>query len=223
MVSARMLNGCLHTDEATVQDARAKAAAAGVPSSDPMTLQELEAVQAKMDARKAHASQSTGKIAQTTFTDASFRDLPGLSQSYETAGKLSQAPIRDASFRDLPSMTDDPQSTEAAQSLPSMASSAASAKLAQRDRFSDASRHETEATDVAAGLAHRDRRHAAAAQDVATSSGREGTLGTEPSIGPRREGPEAVAGFSPDEEAALQAQGVDLPALKVRAVGTNPV
>ncbi|KAL3148814.1 hypothetical protein ABBQ32_001697 [Trebouxia sp. C0010 RCD-2024] len=38
-------------DEGTVQNARSRAAAAGVPSSEPMTLQELEAVQHKMAAK----------------------------------------------------------------------------------------------------------------------------------------------------------------------------
>ena len=35
-----------------MQAARAKAAAAGIPSSEPMTLDELETVQAKMDAKR---------------------------------------------------------------------------------------------------------------------------------------------------------------------------
>lgn len=41
----------LNADEGTVQNARSRAAAAGVPSSEPMTLQELEAVQHKMAAK----------------------------------------------------------------------------------------------------------------------------------------------------------------------------
>ena len=193
-----------------------------------MTLQELEAVQAKMDARKAQASQSSGKLAQTPFTDASFRDLPGMSQAFQPAGKLAQAPITDASFQDLPTMTHDAESDEAAQNLPSMVKDAESLELAQRDRFGDASRHEAAESDVAAGLAQRDSfsdasRHAAAASELATSSGKEGTQRIEPLTGLGREGPEAVAGFSPDQEAALQAQGVDLPALKVCAVETNSV
>lgn len=215
-------------DEATVQDARAKAAAAGVPSSDPMTLQELEAVQARMDAKKAQASQSPGKLAQTPFTDASFRDLPGILQAFQPAGKLAQAPITDASFRDLPNMTHDAESAEAAQNLPSIGKDAETLELAQRDRFSDASRHEAATNDVAAGLTQRDSfsdasRHAATASELATSSGREGTQGIEPLAGLGREGPEAVAGFSPDEEAALQAQGVDLPALKAQIKKLAPL
>lgn len=42
-----------------MQDARNKAAAAGVPSSEPMTLQELEAVQHKMAAKLKQAKSFT--------------------------------------------------------------------------------------------------------------------------------------------------------------------
>ncbi|DBA74212.1 TPA: hypothetical protein ACH3X1_011005 [Trebouxia sp. C0004] len=65
-------------DEAVVQDARAKAAAAGVPSSEPMTLEELEAVQAKMAAKKQHGVPTTPNDflnEAAPFTDAAFRDV----------------------------------------------------------------------------------------------------------------------------------------------------
>lgn len=65
-------------DEAVVQDARAKAAAAGVPSSEPMTLEELEAVQAKMAVKKQHGlpSMPNDFLSEAApFTDAAFRDV----------------------------------------------------------------------------------------------------------------------------------------------------
>ena len=68
----------VHADEAEVQDARAKAAAAGVPSSEPMTLQELEAVQARMAAKKQQGipSQPNDSLSQgSSVTDAAYRDV----------------------------------------------------------------------------------------------------------------------------------------------------
>ena len=68
----------MHADEAEVQDARAKAAAAGVPSSQPMTLEELEAVQARMAAKKMQGIPSTPNdfLNQgNSVTDAEFRDV----------------------------------------------------------------------------------------------------------------------------------------------------
>ena len=65
-------------DENVVQDARAKAAAAGVPSSEPMTLEELEAVQARMAAKKQHGVPTTPNdflSEAAPFTDAAFRDV----------------------------------------------------------------------------------------------------------------------------------------------------
>ena len=71
-------------DEAVVQDARAKAAAAGVPSSEPMTLEELEAVQAKIAAKKQHGLPTTPNdfLSETApFTDAAFRDVASTTSS----------------------------------------------------------------------------------------------------------------------------------------------
>ena len=68
----------VHADEAEVQDARAKAAAAGVPSSEPMTLEELEAVQARMAAKKQQdiLSQPHDFLSQgRSVTDATYRDV----------------------------------------------------------------------------------------------------------------------------------------------------
>ncbi len=65
-------------DETVVQDARAKAAAAGVPSSEPMTLEELEAVQAKMAAKSQQGQFDMGQQflnQKPAFTDAAFRDV----------------------------------------------------------------------------------------------------------------------------------------------------
>lgn len=65
-------------DAEMVQDARAKAAAAGVPSSEPMTLEELEAVQAKMAAKKQHGVPTVPEdfLSETApFTDAAFSDV----------------------------------------------------------------------------------------------------------------------------------------------------
>ena len=50
---------CCCADEGKVQDARSKAAAAGVPSSEPMTLQELEAVQDQMVSKLKQAEAFT--------------------------------------------------------------------------------------------------------------------------------------------------------------------
>ena len=76
--------------EAVVQDARAKAAAAGVPSSEPMTLQELEAIQAKMAAKKQHSTTNMGEhfLNQDAHSviDATFRNVATNTNDVE-AGK----------------------------------------------------------------------------------------------------------------------------------------
>lgn len=73
-----------------MQDARAKAAAAGVPSSEPMTLQELEAIQAKMAAKKQHSTTNMGEhfLNQDAHSviDATFRNVATNTNDVE-AGK----------------------------------------------------------------------------------------------------------------------------------------
>ncbi len=75
-------------DEAVVQDARAKAAAAGVPSSEPMTLEELEAVQAKMAAKRKHdvPTMPNDFLSEAApFTDAAFRDVASTTRDNDVA------------------------------------------------------------------------------------------------------------------------------------------
>ncbi len=75
-------------DEDVVQDARAKAAAAGVPSSEPMTLEELEAVQAKMAAKRKHGLPTTPNdflSEAAPFTDAAFRDVASTTSENDIA------------------------------------------------------------------------------------------------------------------------------------------
>ena len=88
---------CFCSDEATVQGAMAKAAAAGVPSSDPMNLQELEAVQAKMAAKKRQYPQQSGNLQQPPVRDASFRDLPGVTNVSRNAEAAHRDSLSDVS------------------------------------------------------------------------------------------------------------------------------
>ena len=72
----------LAADESTVQDARSKAAAAGVPSSEPMTLQELEAVQQKMTAKLKQPNAFTSgehflDVARSSTQPTSDHAVPG--------------------------------------------------------------------------------------------------------------------------------------------------
>ncbi len=80
-----------------VQDARAKAAAAGVPSSEPMTLEELEAVQAKMAAKKRFGVPTVPNDflnEAAPFTDAAFRDVASTTSDI---GVVRQADVDGAS------------------------------------------------------------------------------------------------------------------------------
>lgn len=65
-----------------MQDARSKAAAAGVPSSEPMTLQELEAVQQNMAAKLKQANSFTSgeqllDVARSSTQQTSDQGVPG--------------------------------------------------------------------------------------------------------------------------------------------------
>lgn len=64
------------TDEGDVQAARAKAAAAGIPSSEPMTLDELEAVQARMDAKRKASPSSKFNAGEHFLSQPSFAAQP---------------------------------------------------------------------------------------------------------------------------------------------------
>lgn len=55
-----------------MQAARAKAAAAGIPSSEPMTLSELEAVQARMDAKRRATTSSKFNAGEHFLSQPSF-------------------------------------------------------------------------------------------------------------------------------------------------------
>ena len=72
---------CCHPDEGRVQDARNKAAAAGVPSSEPMTLQELEAVQHKMAAKLKQAKSFVSGEQFLPLEPPSTQQLPDDGQS----------------------------------------------------------------------------------------------------------------------------------------------
>ena len=67
---------CAATDEGDVQAARAKAAAAGIPSSEPMTLDELEAVQARMDAKRQASPSSKFNAGEHFLSQPSFAAQP---------------------------------------------------------------------------------------------------------------------------------------------------
>ena len=94
---------CVAPDEAGVQAARAKAAASGIPSSEPMTLSEMEAVQAKMDAKKGPQSnnlRSSRFSAGESFLFPATSAIPSVpsssaqlaSQSHQAVQAASTAP-----------------------------------------------------------------------------------------------------------------------------------
>lgn len=124
-------------DEAVVQDARAKAAAAGVPSSEPMTLEELEAVQTRMAAKKQHGvpiMPNDFLSEAAPFTDAAFRDVATTTSDNDV---VRQADGDDASGSHA-AATDARPAPEDLRELPAASPEASGNSLAEDEAEGDA-------------------------------------------------------------------------------------